>query len=578
MASFLVKRGIWLGLAVMALIIVSVAAASFLAGGRVVKAGLVNEVERMTGQRFIVSQAPKISIFPSLTAEFSDVSIHSWQNASDQLPVVEVPTLRLSLSVLSALNGDVEITRATLNRPVFYSQTVEGGWQLPFSSKADFAKLIDAFKTSLDDAAQAQSVDAARKYPLKSLVINDGTIVLGSPLAGEQAGKITTINAQILLQAPGNSAALKAGGFWQGEPVDLELSTNDIVFLLAGKDTRTSLKLNSKFLTSQFTGITRLMPNPYLEGELSAEIPSLTHLSNWQHLSMPVGVPALGLGIKGLLKADAGKLQLENAQLLFGSNRGSGVLTLLPQTSPPALSGTLDFDVLDLGMTQPLFAPLPVENKSAGSFPVAVDLRVSADTATFGTLVLSKVAATIQSTPEANALDVNDASVFGGNLQLALKRQKNDQSADAPPQLELRILADDIDTAQLSQLGLLFDRWPQARGKLSAILRSSSGDIKNFMETAEGTVKLRLSEGNIPGIDSAAILKELRRGGFMALNANHPAILPFNELNIEGNLTKGTLQINPLKIGLPSALIDLSGAYAFKEDSLALTGSVMLEA
>ena len=72
------------------------------------------------------------------------------------------------------------------------------------------------------------------------------------------------------------------------------------------------------------------------------------------------------------------------------------------------------------------------------------------------------------------------------------------------------------------------------------------------------------------------MVRALRKGGFFAMKAEAPSMLSFKEINAEAILAQGTLQFNPLRIGLDKAALLLTGTYAVKDQSIALTGTLDL--
>lgn len=577
MANFSVNRSVWIGLAFATLVIISGAVSSVIAGHRIASLNLTASIEDYTGRRIVTSAAPIVEVFPSLNVEFQGVALHDWKHASDNYPVVNIQSLRLRLSLFSALTGTVRVTGATLERPVFYMKSAEENWQFPFSTEAKLAKLVAVAGLNPTEPGPKEAIAEARRQAFGSITISNGTIITPQILGSEGNTAITGLDARISWPTPGQASRLVAAAIWQGEKVQLDFDTRDLVLLIAGNDTKINANLAAGFANAQLSGNARLWPSPYFEGSFNAETNKLVDGANWQQLSNQLGGNQPRLTVSGQLKADARKWQLEDSKFLFGSNSGRGSLTVTPQASPPAISGTVDFEMLDLAMLKPWLFGNFSQPKAEGPTGLMVDLRVSAETATFDALALNNVAASIQVSAEASALDINQASIFGGNLQLSLKNMKNEPQAGSAQNSEIRILADNIDTKQLAGLGLIAEQLPEARGTVSAILRGPIGETNAFFERAEGTIKLRLSEGIMPGEESSMMIAELQRGGFIALDRSVGKKLMFTELNAEASLSHGNLQITPLKIGLSGATVDLSGAYAFKEDSFALTGHVSLE-
>lgn len=563
-----------MALAALVVIIVLAAIASIVAGGRIINSGLNREIEDVTGRRLTYAQGPIIKVFPALTAEFHDVSLHDWKNAGANSPILTAPIMRLSLSAFSALRNEIRITGVALEQPVFQAKSIEGALQFPFGSKSRLARMISALDKTSIELGDTNGLVLAREQAFGSVIINDGKLVFERQ--AKHDGSISDIDATLLWRAPGFAGSLIAVGKWLGEPTNLEANTNDVVQLLAGIDTDLAVKLNSKFINARFDGISRLLPNAYFDGKLAAGTSSLANIAKWQGIDAPIGMDDLSLTVEGTLKAESTKWQIEDSILHFGKNKGSGALAFQPLASPPSLSGTVDFADLDLTMVSALFEATAGHDHENGTRPLAIDLRISADTATFGTVALNNVAASLQLSHEASALDINDASLFGGTLQLAIKSENGTAKSNSIPQSELRVLANNIDTGMLAALGNNFAGWPKAKGTLSAILRGPRAEGMQFFDGAEGTIKLRLTEGILPGIEDAALIPQLRSGGFVPLLSKQPSAFAFNELNAEAKLAGGTLLINPLRIGINEAAIELSGAYAMKEDSLALTGKIDL--
>jgi AsmA protein len=384
---------------------------------------------------------------------------------------------------------------------------------------------------------------------------------------------ITGLNGTVNWATSSRSGSLRLSGVWRGKTATLEVTTDDVIQLALGADAGVGVTFDVEPLTTSFTGTVRLRPAPYIEGLVAAKSASPQEVISWLGLKTPYAFSALGLTLSGALKGDSDKWQLEDSQLTWGTNKGFGGLILLPTLTPPMISGTLDFETLDLAMLSQFFDKTPGQDQYFATPAIGADLRISAAKASFGALNLNRVAASLQISKTANTLDIHDAAAFGGTLQMALKRPNG---ADAST--ELRILGSEIETKALAGLGGPFIDLPQAQGSLSAILMGKNIGEPDFFETAEGTVKLRLGAGTIPGLDANQMVRALRKRGFFPLRAEAPSILSFTEINAEAALAQGTLQFAPLRIGLDKAAFNLTGAYAVKDRSIALTGTLDLEA
>ncbi len=572
MAALLSKRGLLFCATFLAFVLSALTTALFIAGNRISNASLAREFTEITGQKLKYSGEPAIRIFPVLMAEFKDFSLHSQLNASNDFPVMKAPVVRISLSILAALRGDVRITGVTLEQPAFKAKSEDNSWQLPFGGQSRLSRLIRGLKASQPQDEYSAILNAVRDNAFGTITIIDGTIELDRA----SQNLISGINGTLNWQNGSRSGGLSATGIWRGEPTSVDVTTDDVVMLMAGTDTGISASLASMSLTSRFTGTARLQPSPFLEGTVFAEAASLSKAMQWLNVEMPYQFAAPGLTLSGALKGDADKWQLEDSQLQWGTNKGTGGLIFQPNLAPPMLSGTLDFELLDFMMLTQFFdrASKPQQQNKPVTVPmIGADLRISATRASFGALDLNKVAASLQISTQANTLDIHDAAAFGGMLQIALKSQNNTEA-----KTELRILGSEIETKALASLGSAFADLPQARGSLSTILTGKNIGSADFFETAQGTVKMRLGEGTIPGLNANQMVRALRKRGFFPLKTEAPSMLSFTEINAEASLAQGTLQFAPLQIGLDKAVLNLSGAYAVKDRSIALTGTLDLEA
>ena len=565
MAALLMRRGIWIGSGFLILALSLSAFASFVAGQRLANSPLASQFEDFTGRRVVMHTSPVIRIYPALSAEFRDVSFHNRGYASNNFPVLEAPVIRLTFSVFAALMGETRVTSVKLELPVFRAKAEDGTWQGLFSNQAALAKQFTVFIAKLPNATDSNIIADILDQAPGPITIVGGTIILDRVATDT----ISDINGQLVWMPGSRNGQMKAEGIWRGEPAKVEINTDDVAMMFAGYAAGVRMAFSSNPINASFTGITRLVPTPYFEGAVFAKSASLSAAAKWQGFALPFDFDAFSLNLSGFFKGDADKWQLEDSRLQLGSNNGTGSVIYQPNATPPRLSGTLDFESLDLGMLGHIFDLRP--NVKQPHEPVfSTDLRISANAATFGVTTLNMVAASLQVSKDATALDIHDAAAFGGTLQMSFKSQNNIEN-------ELRILADNIEIQSLSQLSPLFKDLPQTRGSISAILRGSNIVDTQFVETAQGTVKIRLGAGSIAGVSANQLVRELRKGGFFALKADTPSLFSFSEIDAEASLAQGTLQFDTLRLGLDKAVLSLTGAYAVKDQSMALTGTLDLD-
>ena len=180
---------------------------------------------------------------------------------------------------------------------------------------------------------------------------------------------------------------------------------------------------------------------------------------------------------------------LEEAVIALDGNPGTGTLDLLLTGDLPVVAGTLAFDAIDLKSFLSAFTPL---EHAAGSGPgdvdrdfasrLNLDLRLSARQATAGSLTLADVAATARVNDGFAAFDISDASAFGGNVQTGLRFDRKPEGT----QIELRLLASEIDGGAFGAAAGITRLVPVGRGTVSVILKGQGTTWEGIMEHANG--------------------------------------------------------------------------------------------
>ena len=178
--------------------------------------------------------------------------------------------------------------------------------------------------------------------------------------------------------------------------------------------------------------------------------------------------------------------------------RESACLTCRLVRHVPGISGTLAFDQLDLRSFLAAFTPFtPGSGSVPGAIDVAfaekynLDIRLSAAKATAGDFSFANVAATAQVKGDLTAFDISDATIFGGTVQAGLRYDRKGDGGN----LEMRLLASDIDTAAAAPLARSMRVVPTGKATASLMLRGPGRDWDSFLETAEGSFSASLGSG-----------------------------------------------------------------------------------
>ncbi len=187
-----------------------------------------------------------------------------------------------------------------------------------------------------------------------------------------------------------------------------------------------------------------------------------------------------------------------------------GVIEIGFEQDPPAVTGTLAFDKLDLRRLFSIFVPLPDnrprspnERDQSGQDNIdtsfidraELDLRLSAQTATAGPISMTGVAAAVQIRGGRAMFDIGDAKAFNGILQANLQIVRDLKTATG----ELRFNASDIDSSQLfAALG--FDKpFVNGKGNVSLFMKGPANRWSALLTGAQGNVSVQLNNGQMQG-------------------------------------------------------------------------------
>src|SRR5207247_3008077 len=215
-----------LGIAVAA--VVAVGFCALLALALLIPADTVREqvkaqIRAVTGLDPVLSGDVAVSLFPTGSVSFHDVSLGDNRTGKSALSAEQ---LVVRLRFFPFLAGQIEIADVTLVRPTIAIAFAAGG-------SSNWAGHIDTL-------ARALQPSASRPASFSEIRIADGTVLLH-----DETYKVveTLTNVEFALAWPSISKSFAATGrfVWHDEPIDATLSLSDFVAALTGE--RSGLKL-----------------------------------------------------------------------------------------------------------------------------------------------------------------------------------------------------------------------------------------------------------------------------------------------------------------------------------------------
>ncbi len=570
-----VKRGLIALAAVVVLGAALLVALPLVASTQIVRDRIAQELSAWSGYRVAISEAPEISVWPVFRARLNDVTFTDWERPNAP-PAIEAEAIEVDLAALAALRGDIVFSRFSLMRPLLrLTETAEGALVLDGPAGGRLMSAIDKARSIVSE--NPQSPPPAATLPeatIGAVEFREGRVVITGP--ERDLPVMTSLTGKLDWATLNRSASLEATAIWRGETVQIEASSAAPLLLVSGASAPVRISLTAQPMTLTFQGDAIFGEEPFIEGQANLTSPSLKRFAEWTEATMP-GAPSAGpFSLRGAVSGNAGRLKIENVQLDLGGSQGSGLLEVALTGDVPAVAGTLAFASLNLRPLLSSFSPMaagdaqiedPVETGLVGQ--VIIDLRLSAATATLGSIAMSEVAATIQARDGSASIDISDASAFGGTIQAGLRID-----ASAPQSaVELKVLAENIDAGALALQTGMKRIVPQARASLSLIARGAGADWATVLNDAEGSLTATLGEGTIIGLDLPAFMSRASEGRFFSLGDIAGGAIAIRGAHLKGVIDNGVLRVERARAEFDQRALNLDGIVPYVARALALSGA-----
>ncbi|UVK38683.1 AsmA family protein [Mesorhizobium sp. AR10] len=576
MPSPLIRRGVWaIGVAVLVIALV-VAALPLIASTRIVRDRIAWEMSAWSGFRVTIDGAPRIEVWPKFRAILTDVTLSQWTE-TDAPPVIEAERVEVDLSAMAALRGDVAFSTARLVRPTIRVQRIANGLFLPaIPSGGRITRSIDTARGVVNADPAKPDLSKLPADPFGIVEFRDGRVI--ASVGGKDDEILSSLTGQANWAAMNSNATLSATGIWRGESVAVDAASPNPLVLFAGGAAPISLSFKAAPATFSFDGMASMSENAYFDGQAKFAAPSLRRVLEWSQAGIALGAAIGSVSVSSKVTATTGRIKFENTAVALDNNPGMGALDLSFGEALPVISGTLAFDTLDLRSFLSAFTPLapagetgPGEIDSSFADRINLDLRVSAAHATAGAIQLADVAAAAQVKNGLAVFDISDASAFGGNIQSSLRFDRKPEGT----QVEIRLLASDIDGAAFGTAAGMTRLVPASTGTVSVILKGPGKSWNSIFENADGSVSATFGPGALSGLNLPAFLKHAEQGGFFALDDVANGTLPIDGAELKASISKGVARLDKAEANSAKYKIWLSGIASYAGRGLALSGGVI---
>lgn len=568
MAGVKLRLSLWALAIAAALVLALLLTLPYFASTRLVQDRIAEEISAWTGLDVSIASAPEISVWPDLQANLSDVTLSL---PGDQALSIVAKRVEIELSALAALRGDVEFTTARFIEPTIL---IEGDATLAaLPDRSRIAQALEAARTLVAENRSAPDISRLPSDPFGVVEFSGGRIVAVSDEAESEIA--TSLTGKMSWKALNGAASLTAAGAAQGEAFSVDASSASALLFLGGAATPVKMELKSPSANFSFDGTASLGENPFADGRVSFSAPSAGKILHWSGAALPHTPGAIT--VESRLMGDAERLRFEDARITFDGKPAHGALDLLLTGKLPTITGTLAFDVLDLSVFLSAFTPLdPAAVEGPGIIDAEfasglnLDLRLSAARAAVGPFTLADVAATARVDEGTVAFDISDASAFGGNIQASLRFDRK----AAGTQIEMRLLATDVDGGAFASAAGMTRLAPIGRGTVSLILKGEGESWNTLLAGASGSFSASFGQGALSGIDLEGFVARAKGEAPFDLDAVEKGASPIESLELKANIAAGTARIERAELRAPLGQITLTGTAPLAGGSLNLSGKV----
>ena len=545
----------------------------------VVRDRLERDISAWAGHTVSLGDAPSLDFWPTPTIKLDNVEIRPSTFAEGD-PILRADSIVANFNLFSAVLGAPSFSEFKLIRPTFNVELYPDATSNWSSASGELARGVAA-AVARDQAAQAgEPAPAAAVIPasaaLGTVTIEDGTVRwIRDP--GAEAEKLTAINGTLAWTAPTAIARANLTAIFRGEQLTLTGSTAAPLLLLGRRSAPVEFKVSSAPLNLDFTGSVSLGTDFFLSGALQLKSASVRRALEWSGADIKPGEALGALELSAKITAEQTKAKLDDLIILIDRNRGIGVLDVaLREEAPPLVAGTLAFNTLDIASFLQAFTPLPLTGKDIASTidtrflrEIGLDLRLSAQSASFGPVAMSNLAAAARVEQGRANFDVGDATAYGGSLigRIAL----SEKGIDGGVKVQM--------SARKTNMGALFDAigltgpLPRGNGSLDIEVTSPYPTWATALSDLTGKIDLSVGKGVIAGLNIQKFRELAKTERFFDLDQlGEGTGFAFETARFEATIAEGEANLKTAEVIGAQQMISLSGVIPYSRSSLAIAG------
>jgi AsmA protein len=525
-----------------------------------VRDGVKAQILEVTGLDPVLTGDVAVSLFPSGSVRFSDVSLGDKRVGTAALTAEQ---LVVRLRFFPLLIGRVQIADVTLVRPTVTIAFLPDG-------RSNWSNHVETLARALRPASGPMP-------SFSEIRIADGTILLYDQ---EFKTVETLTNVDFALAWPSISKTFAATGHfsWHDQLLDATLSLTDFVAALTGERSGLKLRLAGAPLRFAFDGYISHRPTLRMEGTLAADGMSLREALRWATRWAP---PDGGFGrfaLKAQTSVAGANVSLSGVNVELDGNAGEGVLTFV-NDGRQTVQGTLAAEGVDLTPYVSTVRLLTGTDRSWNRAPINLDnlnsidadLRLSAARVTVGGAKFGRTAAAANLRAGNLTLAIGESQAFGGIVKGSFGLAKSSAGAELKAQLQFT----DVDLDQ--SLGELIGvRRIEGKGDVSLAVDGAGASVYDLAKGLNGTVTLASRKGAIAGINLEQLLRRLERNPLAARGDPRGGKTPYDTLAVSLKVTKGTANVEDMRVESSPARLAFAGSASIPARDLDLKGVASL--
>lgn len=352
-------RKVLIGLALLLLVTLAVLVAiPFFIPTDAYKRQISLAVQKATGRELAIDGDVRLSILPRLELEVNDVAFANVPGSAEP-NMATLEQMLVGLELMPLLDGEVRVDRFVLVEPTLHLEVDaegRGNWEWPAVAES---------ASGTGGPGGDAPTDRLRDLTLGDVRITGGHVTYADARTGDRY-ELADVNMRVSL--PNLDSPFQAAGSvtWNGEAVDLEVSTARPRTLLAGEAAPVEVKVASAPVTLAYAGtVTRRAPL-HVQGDIDLHMPSVRAAAAWVGQPITLGGTGLGpLSIAGTLDVTGKTVAFQNATLKLDDMNATGDVRVDTSGAKPHVHGRLDVDQLDVNLYLP--SPVPAEAAPAGA-------------------------------------------------------------------------------------------------------------------------------------------------------------------------------------------------------------------